>query len=411
MTENIDGEFHLLPHSDFDGEVTQSDTKTLFSYFSLENQVGQPDFSGEWTGKSIGWLGASTVHGFVRKGYFKTGSTAATAPIRLKTYEGTDENGKLVFDQSYPASQFPASSTVEVIENGFTELTPGLDLYMEISSDEDFSLLTDAAVVNPWAGYDVSLLRYDNFLQTAEWIDGATYNKNQWFIYNRKIYECSVTGVQTGTFLDNSDKWHAIGEHSEKVQTTGILSGGVLSRPTASTLSWTSGNGIVTDYTDPNNPDIIEVEWGAVASYSPTNIGTNGQYLIAYDKDGNVSEIVVTELNAQAVREYIVIGGFSVISGMIPRISDSSITLGYNGFFSFKDFIRDVIGPANIEDNIISPNAGSNLSPAQISPGDRIIINGIGKDKLLLGLDLINYGDCLWADLLFRQLNEGVAKL
>ncbi len=528
LTEDIDGEFHLFPHSDFDGEISQSDTKTLYSYLSLNNQVGQPDFSNEWTGQTIGWIGASTVHGFVRKGYFKTGSVAASAPIRLKTYEGIDDTGKLVFDQSYPASQFPASSTVEVIENGFTELTPGLDLYMEMSSDEDFSILTDAAGTNPWAGYDVSLLRYDNFLQTTEWVDGATYTKYEtWFISDRKIYVCNVTGVQTGTFEDNASKWDVLGNqyivdkftqyavpfsnsdgkliedptnlfydatsylHSPKlaifdddpilkrghglaiirgadadvdilhvntqstssyfrydfyedkfqfdksinyagdyssyyadrslvdkeyadyksilaqnVQSTGWISGGLVSQATATTLNITAGSGYITEYTDPANPQTKKIFWDEELGFTPANLATDGQYLIGYDTNGSRIELDVNTMSRQQMRDHILVGGYGCQSGFILALIDSPFNLGYDGITTLKDFLRDVIGPANIDGNLIHAN-GVNLSLN--NSGGNIFVHGSNArlNPEIPDIRTISTADPMYFIRLFRESAEG----
>ena len=364
LTENIDGEFHLIPHSDFDGEVSQSDTRTLFSYFSLNNQVGQPDDSGEWTGQSIGWLGQSTVHGFVRKGYFKTGSTAATKPIRLKTYEGTDENGKLVFDQTYPASQFPASSTVEVIESGYTELTPGLDFYMTMSSDEDFSLLTDSAGVNPWAGYDVSLLRYDNFLQTAEWIDGATYTKDEsWFIDGRKIYVCNITGVQTGTFAENSDKWHSIDERYGDNYTTGWLEGGQISINSGDNtkIDVTAGSVLITDYTDQMHPVINTISWDSQTALDP-GLSSRSTWIGVKDDGAGDAEFVYDEsFDSVERRSSAILGRIWDSGGTGPQITNVGDyeRPAWGLLTAFQDFILEH-GSWNISGNLYAPN-GANL--------------------------------------------------
>ena len=333
LTENIEGEFHLLPHSDFDGEISQSDTKTLFSFLSLNNQVGQPDDSNEWTGKSIGWIGASTVHGFVRKGYFKTGSVAATKPIRLRTYEGTDENGKLVFDQSYPPEQFPANTTVEIIENGFTELTPGLDLYMEMLSEEDFSILTDAAGINPWAGYDVSLLRYDNLLQTTEWIDGTVFSKDQWFIKNRKIYVCNVAGAQTGTFEDNSDKWDVLGKIYTETDPvfSASPSAGIVSQDIGNwneAFSWGdhSQAGYLNSYTetDPvftawDKSSGISITESQITDLKPYLLSESDPIFTAWDKSTGISitESQISDLNH-----------FNGVAGNLSGITQNRVAFG-----------------------------------------------------------------------------------
>lgn len=214
LTEDPHGLFHYHTHSDFDGELSLSDAKTLFSYSILIRYESQADDTNEWIGKEFTWVSPSTINGLMKKGYWKTGSLAAIKPIRIRTWHGADENGALEFDQTYPASYFTANGEIETLEDGFIELENGENYYTKISSEADFSLLTNAAETMPWNAIDISLTRYDNLLQTTEWIDGATYTKDDsWFIKNRKIYVCNVTGEQTGTFADNADKWDILGSN------------------------------------------------------------------------------------------------------------------------------------------------------------------------------------------------------
>ncbi len=207
LSESASGEFHLPAHSDFDGSLSLSDAKTLYAYYLSEHQITQSDYSNEWIGTEFSWSEQSTIHGLLKKGYWKTGSIPATQPIRIQTWEGIDENGVLIFDQKYPASDFIINTEIGTIEDGFIELTPGQDYFTKISSEGNFSLLTNAEETKPWNAIDLISVRYDNLLQTPEWVDGANYIDGQYFINNRKIYVCNITGIQTGTFEENSDKW------------------------------------------------------------------------------------------------------------------------------------------------------------------------------------------------------------
>ena len=212
MIEDADGGFHFYAHSQFDGEVSISDTRMLYAYYFSERQISQPDDLNEWIGTEFTWMEQSSTHGLLKKGYWKTGSIAATKPIRIQTWRGIDENGSLEFDQVYPVSHFLANSEVITIEKGFIELQPGLTYFTKISSENNFSLLTNAEETKPWNAIDIILVRYHHLLQTPEWVDGAAYTEDQLFITDRKIYVCNVTGVQTGTFEDNSDKWSDLGD-------------------------------------------------------------------------------------------------------------------------------------------------------------------------------------------------------
>jgi len=363
-TESKDGHLHFHAHSEFDGELTIDDVAVLYADYYAPYMPVQPDESEEWTGTSFDYLHHTTSHALLKTLFIKIGAITPTAALRLQVWKGIDENGVLAFDQVYPMSDFAANTEVGLDLVGKLEFDDDKDYLFRYSSEETFSLKTDTTGVQPTLAIGFSRVREDRLLQTKQYVDGDTFKKRQLLITDRQIYVCNTAGVQTGTFENNEDKWDALSKTpimSKNTQTTGLISGGILTRPTYVTLSWTAGNGYVTRYTNPNNPDVIEVSWDAVASYTPVNLGNPGQYLLAYDETGTLSELPVVEFDAEAGRRHIVIGGFSTISGIIARISASSITLGYDGFFSFKDFLRDVIGPANIDGNIISAN-GANLT-------------------------------------------------
>ncbi len=147
---------------------------------------------------------------------------------------------------------------------------------------------------------------------------------------------------------------------AKTAMTTGLTEGGLLTQTGPTTLSWTAGEGYQADYTDPTNPTITRISWNAVSNYTPANIAIPGQYTIAYGKTGSVTEFPLVGLDSRQVRDYIVIGGYGTNGSMITRVAASAINIGYNTSFTVKDFLRDVIGPANVEGNIISAN-GSNL--------------------------------------------------
>ncbi len=85
FTENPAGGFHSFPHSDFNGRTTQSDTKAVYKFYFSERQIAQEDESNEWVGTEFTWAEKSSLFGFIKKGYWKTGSIAATKPIRTES--------------------------------------------------------------------------------------------------------------------------------------------------------------------------------------------------------------------------------------------------------------------------------------------------------------------------------------
>lgn len=208
-TEALDGLLHLHAHEDFNGEVTEVKTRILFASLFLSEVASQPDFSGEFTGTEINFAVTSTVHIITNESFWKTGAVPATDAVRIRTYEGTDATGLLIFDQSYPASQFPINSDVTTESDGYVEIEAGLSYFTRITSNRDFSLLTNAAVTRPYQAVDLSFVRYNHLLETPEFQTTTPYTIGDWFIDHDtdKIYEANVTGVQASTFADNSDKW------------------------------------------------------------------------------------------------------------------------------------------------------------------------------------------------------------
>ena len=211
LTEDHTGAYHFHTHSDFDGDLSLSDSKTLYAHTFAEGYVAQDDDSNEWIGTSFSWQSTGTIHGLMQKGYWRTGSVAATEPVSIRVWEGTGMGGDLIFDQTYPASTFPASTEVGTHEAGFIELEVDTTYFMVISSTANFSLKTNAAETEPWNAVDLVMVRYDNLLQTADWAE-TTYDVGQYFIDSRQIYVCNTAGAQTGTFVSNADKWDLMGE-------------------------------------------------------------------------------------------------------------------------------------------------------------------------------------------------------
>jgi len=482
VTEGADGHLHFHTHSEFENGLTTTEVQLLNAYEHLDNFNYQPDDSNEWIGQTYEFIAPpSTGDVLVQNIYIKTGSIAASNKIRHQIWSGAFDTGVLVYDQTYPASQFPANSEITLQAMGWVEYSKGKTYYTRYSSDSDFSILLNASGTFPWLSLDVSYIREDRLLQTKQYVDGDTFTNGQYLIKDRKIYVCNVTGVQTGTFEDNSDKWDllenkyiegiftetaipyadAVGKltedptnlfydaqsylHTPKLAifdddailkrghglsiirgadadvdilhvntqstssyfrydfsedaftfdklikyegdyssvftdralvdkeyadygsilsktsaTTGLLEGGEITQAGPTTLSWTAGKGFHTDYTDPTNPIVTRVSWGAVIGYTPVNVATAGQYIMAYDKTGSIVEFDTVDITARKIRDYIIFGGYATTGSLITLISTSAINIGYDGFFSFKDFMRDVIGPANITGNVISAN-GANL--------------------------------------------------
>ena len=362
-TESSDGHYHFHAHSEFDGETCIKDTQIVNAYNYTERQIIQPDNSGNWTGTTFNTIIPSVIHNIQYGAYLQTYSTAASEMVRVSLWVGTDDTGILVFDQKYPSIEFPADTEIRIVPDGYLEFDAGVTYYMRLSSVAEFSLKTDSTLAFPWLAADSSLVTEDNLLQTKPWKDGDSWNEDDYFIDSRNIYICNTTGVQTGTFEENSDKWDSLDKAltwSKSIQPTGLIAGGLITNPNPFVLDWTAGSGRITDYTDPTNPIIHEISWNAVTGYSPTHIGTSGQYIITYNSNGDIEELLGADIGPELIRSNIVLGGFSVMGPYIFRVVPNALNLGYGLLNSFKDFMRDVIGPANIRGNIFSAN-GTNL--------------------------------------------------
>ncbi|MCK5611497.1 hypothetical protein KAR91_57030, partial [Candidatus Pacearchaeota archaeon] len=371
----------------------------------------QPDESEEWTGTVFDYVHHTTSHALLKNLFIKIGATAPTAMVRLQVWKGTDDSGALALDQKYPMSDFSADSEADLYLVGMMEFENDEDYLFRYSSAETFSLKTDTTGVQPTLAIGFSRVREDRLLQAAPWVDGDTYVEDQWLITDRQISVCNVDGVQSGTFAENADKWSVLVDKeyadfksilAQTVQTTGLLKGGEISIASATTLNWTAGKGLHTDFTDPTNPIVTKVAWDAVAGYTPVNVATPGQYIIAYDKTGAIEEFDTVDINARNIRDLVIFGGYATVGNYITLISTAAVNIGYDGFFSFKDFMRDVIGPANVEGNIISAN-GANLSINNSGGTFFIIGSNFRNDKEITDERPVSPGTAVYFSRVFRE--------
>ncbi len=201
---------HFHANSEFNGQISTSDTKIVNAYSYSPKLVFQADESGSFTGTSFSYTIAPFSNIIARIGYIKTGLVAATSNIKIQIWEGTDDTGTLIHDQSYPYSDFTANTEVGTLWRGYLEFTKGTNYFIKYSSDANFSLKTNATNTIPWLAGDVSLVREDDILQTTEWLTGETFTQNQWTIQNNKIYECNTTGTQATSFATNPEKWNEL---------------------------------------------------------------------------------------------------------------------------------------------------------------------------------------------------------
>ena len=75
------------------------------------------------------------------------------------------------------------------------------------SATPEAGTLTIESVTAPANAADTIFAREDNLLQAAPFVPDVSIAEGTWAIQNKRIYICNETGIQTGTFDDNLDKW------------------------------------------------------------------------------------------------------------------------------------------------------------------------------------------------------------
>ncbi len=211
ITEDSDGHAHFHAHAKFDGETSISNARIIDAWQYTAREIIQADNSGSFTGTEFSHVLPVTAHNLMHTAYLQTHTTPAGDTVRLRMWEGTDDTGTQIFDQKYPAAQFPASTEIQLEAVGYVEFESASNYFIKITSPSNFSLKTNAAVTFPWLAANVSDVHEDDILQTTEWVSGDTFALGQWSAQDKKVYVCNVAGVQTGTFASNSAKWDLLG--------------------------------------------------------------------------------------------------------------------------------------------------------------------------------------------------------
>ena len=109
-----DGPTYFSPHTEFVDGLSCCDTKILHHYNYVEREIFQSDNTGSYTGQSLTYGFVGTGDWITQSAYLQTDDIAATEPVRWEIFNGTDDTGTLIFDQTYPASGFPASTEINI---------------------------------------------------------------------------------------------------------------------------------------------------------------------------------------------------------------------------------------------------------------------------------------------------------
>ena len=112
--------------------------------------ISVPFFSEEKVAKEFSIQGGSVTENITHALYLKIGSVAPTSPVTVYFWKDhgsrTEEN--VYFQQTMPASDFPADTEVRFVTRGGISTTPGELLTLSVESDEDFSLLGEFTSFN-----------------------------------------------------------------------------------------------------------------------------------------------------------------------------------------------------------------------------------------------------------------------
>lgn len=176
-------------------------------------------------------------------------------------------------------------------------------------------------------------------------------------------------GDYSGNFTDRSlvdkeyvDSGSFTSALTRNVQSTGLISGMQLSATVPSTTyDIAAGTGLITNYSNPSNTTVTQIAYIGGTGLTPINLATEGTYVVGLDKDNLIVEFNIAAITNQNRRDNILIGAYRTNGTNVIFLGDSPFNLGYDGIASHKDFIRDVIGPANIIGNDFTAN-GANLT-------------------------------------------------
>lgn len=186
-------------------------------------------------------------------------------------------------------------------------------------------------------------------IATTEYVDSAVFVENLW----------ERTGTTLSPYTAGDDvetSGHMLASNTNGV--TGVDSGFNISSPSFTLLNITAGTGSVYNYDTPLAPTLVDVSYPGATNYAVLNIGTDGSYALLIDSSATLSEKRVSELTISDFHDYLVIGGYYVRDGIISKLFRVPGNVGYHNLSVATDFIRDIIGPANINGNIISAWSG-----------------------------------------------------
>lgn len=141
---------------------------------------------------------------------------------------------------------------------------------------------------------------------------------------------------------------------------TGIYSGGLMSINTdTAKFNINTGRGVVVDnYTNPDNPILIDVTWPTITGITTDNLATDFTSYIGIDKGGNVQQFTGT-ITPENRRDYIILGILVHTDNTNVQTLSNFGVPAYDVGGNIGD-LANAIGTVNIDGNIFTSN-GTNL--------------------------------------------------
>jgi len=144
--------------------------RVLRAFQRLDREIGQTDFSVDTTDTQFLQPTTTSFQGFIFAIYLKVGAVAATSEVMLQVTTGLTPGGDLIYEQFYPASDFPANTEVKLVDNLDLGTFVGEELLLTISSDTAFGLLGNSTP-EPWFAVDIQAYLYEESISSPTGTD------------------------------------------------------------------------------------------------------------------------------------------------------------------------------------------------------------------------------------------------
>lgn len=133
----------LIPHVPFDDSGTGLIHTPILDV--LETSIIFGTAITEISSTTISISFTTTNSRFIKSISHEVGTTGASSEIRYKIFKGTDNTGIEITDQNKAASDFSAETTATITFTGNLGLNSNSDYFIELASDNTFSLKVDAS--------------------------------------------------------------------------------------------------------------------------------------------------------------------------------------------------------------------------------------------------------------------------